>query len=162
MPSEKFPYSLDNPIKSLSPTLSANTFVFATIPPGTPMPASMSPQMIFAEPQSTTLVLKQDEAEAHALEYTFTCRMITLHVQVKSTMVVAEVTRKLDRDGVDEVKMVSTLSGVTLFVERGKEADVLQVLRGMVEDARKGGEFAGLFDAFREEKKGGGSVKWSR
>ena len=49
---------------SMSPELLPGIFVFATLLPGTPMPAGINPVMIFRESEGDTLILLEEEAKS--------------------------------------------------------------------------------------------------
>ncbi|MBZ8118751.1 ACT domain-containing protein [Roseovarius sp. LXJ103] len=71
-------HDLTTLLRGMNPVLDANTFVFATVKG--PVPAGLTPQMVFQEAEGTTLILTQAEAEAAHIPYEFPCRMITLNI----------------------------------------------------------------------------------
>jgi len=66
-------------LQQLEPFLNPGVFVFATLPPGTPMPTDKA-VMQFRETEGTTLVLTQAEADALGIPYAYEAAWITLQV----------------------------------------------------------------------------------
>ena len=71
---------LDALLRHMKPELRPGIFVFCTIPPNEPIPASASPLLTFREQEGTTLVILREEAEAAGLRTAFASRLITLTV----------------------------------------------------------------------------------
>jgi hypothetical protein len=66
-------------LASLDPVLDPQTYVFATLPNGSP-PEALAPIMLFQEAEGLTVITTREAAEGHGLDYTFPCRRITLQI----------------------------------------------------------------------------------
>ena len=56
--------NLDALLRSLTTSLSDGTYVFVTLPDNL-VPSRLSPRMVFAEAEGTTLIVLKEEAEAN-------------------------------------------------------------------------------------------------
>jgi uncharacterized protein len=74
MPAER---DLATLLRSMRPARRDGTFVFVTVPPGTPAGGALA---TVVEDEGVTLVLPQDEADRRGLAYDFTAAWITLQV----------------------------------------------------------------------------------
>ncbi|WP_088332309.1 ACT domain-containing protein [Lacimicrobium sp. SS2-24] len=114
----------------MQPALDPRTFVFARLPLNAVLPTGLQPQMWFMEKQGPTLIVEQEEAERHAFEYEFTCRMITLriHSALDAVGFLAAVTRCL-ADLEMGVNPVSGFYHDHLFVPAQQAELAMQALR---------------------------------
>ena len=122
---------------SMSPELLPGIFVFATLLPGTPMPAGINPVMIFRESEGDTLILLEEEARAADLLAVFPSRMITLNVQSSLDAVgfLAAITTRLATAGMG-VNPVSGYFHDHLFVPADHAEEAMTVLRALAGDNR--------------------------
>lgn len=71
---------LEKLLSHMQPQLDPRTFVFACLGRGQAMPEGLQAQMLFMEKEGATLIVEQQQALEHALDYEFVSRMITLNV----------------------------------------------------------------------------------
>ena len=116
-------------LRSMSATLAPGTFVFATVPGGAVSPG-LSPRMVFAEAEGTTLILRREEAEAQGMPHVFPCRMITLNVHSALDAVgfIARVATALAQAGIG-VNPVAGYFHDHLFVPEDRAEEALEILR---------------------------------
>ena len=116
-------------LAGLSPVLSPGTFVFATLPPGDPVPAMLDPVMIFREQEGTTLILAEHEAREADIAATFRCRMITLdiHSSLEGVGFLAAVAARLAQAGIG-VNPVAGFFHDHLFVPPDRADEAMAVL----------------------------------
>ena len=129
--------NLQKLLGSMSPELLPGIFVFATLPPGTPMPAGINPVMIFREREGDTLILLQDEARAAELPSAFRSRMITLNVHSSLDAIgfLAAITARLAAAGMG----VNPMSGYFhdhLFVPVDRADEAMAILEDIVTENR--------------------------
>jgi uncharacterized protein len=124
--------SLKSLLLTLIPRLDPETFVFITIPPTQTYPLSLLTHMLFKEVEGLTIITTKSSAEAHNLEYTFPCRMVTLnvHSSLEAVGFMAAITRKLTERGIG-CNPVSGYFHDHLFVPFGREVETLEVLGEM-------------------------------
>ncbi|WP_300519871.1 ACT domain-containing protein [Aliiroseovarius sp.] len=122
-------------LATLSARLVEGTYVFVTLPEGR-LPAGLSPRMAFREAEGTTLICLQSEAEAHGLSWEFPCRMITLdvHSSLEAVGFIARIATELARHGMG-VNPVSGFFHDHLFVPEGREAEAMEILARIAEEA---------------------------
>lgn len=119
---------LSNLLASMTPTLRDGTYVFATLNNRT-LCKELRPLMVFEEVEGTTVVLLQEEAEAHGLPHEFPCRMITLdvHSSLDAVGFMAKMATALAEQGMG-VNPVSGFFHDHLFVPNGREIEALATL----------------------------------
>ena len=122
---------------SMSPELLPGIFVFATLPPGTPIPAGIDPVMTFREREGDTLILSEDEAKAVALPSAFPSRMITLNVHSSLDAVgfLAAITARLAAASMG-VNPVSGYFHDHLFVPVHRADEAMAILEDIVTENR--------------------------
>lgn len=115
-------------LAAMNPELHPDTYVFATVPAGFPMDG-LSPRLVFAEDEGTTLILPRAEAEEAGLIYTFESRMITLniHSSLEAVGFLAVVTARLAALAIG-VNPVSAYYHDHLFVPADRAETALQEL----------------------------------
>jgi len=118
---------------AMSPELTPGIVVFATLPPGTPMPAGLNPLMTFREREGITLILHEDEAGAAGLPVIFPSRMITLNVHSSLDAVgfLAAITGRLAAAGMG-VNPVAGYFHDHLFVPADRATDAMAILAAIV------------------------------
>ncbi|MGO4831428.1 ACT domain-containing protein [Rhizobiaceae sp. 2RAB30] len=123
-------------ISGMKPRLHDGVFVFATLPPGQPMPPVVEPVMIFREAEGRTFILAEEEARMVGLEATFRCRMITLeiHSALEAVGFLAAITARLAAAGMG-VNPVSAFYHDHLFVPADRADDAMVVLEQMAREA---------------------------
>ncbi|WP_298842977.1 ACT domain-containing protein [uncultured Roseobacter sp.] len=123
--------NLDRLLQGMSAELQPGVFVFVTIRDGC-VPEGVTPRMIFAETEGTTLILPQDEVKAAGLEAEFPCRMITLNVHSALDAVgfLARITTALAARNMG-VNPVSGFFHDHLFVPEDRADDAMQVLHAL-------------------------------
>ena len=134
-------------LKSMSPSLDDETFVFGNIPAksastlqdAATLLAGKSVQMILWETEGWTVIIPEKEAEGESFQAMFPCRKITLsvHSSLDAVGFMAAITRRLTTLKIG-VNPVSGYFHDHLFVPVGKENAVLEALKQMVEDANSG------------------------
>ncbi|MFD8290713.1 ACT domain-containing protein [Streptomyces lavendulae] len=67
-------------LSGMRPELNEGRYVFCTLPDTAAVPAGLTPVATVREAEGLTLVLRQDEADAAGLAYTYTAGWITLRV----------------------------------------------------------------------------------
>ena len=129
--------NLQKLLGSMSPELLPGIFVFATLPPGTPMPAGINPVMIFRESEGDTLILLEEEARAADLLAVFPSRMITLNVHSSLDAVgfLAAITTRLATAGMG-VNPVSGYFHDHLFVPADRADEAMAILEALAGDNR--------------------------
>ena len=122
---------------SMSPELLPGIFVFATLRPGTPMPAGINPVMIFRESEGDTLILPEEEARAAGLPSAFPSRMITLNVHSSLDAIgfLAAITARLAAAGMG-VNPVSGYVHDHLFVPVDRADKAMAILEDIVTENR--------------------------
>ena len=127
---------LETLLRALSPVLIKGVFVFATIKEG-PVPASLTPRMVFHEAEGITLILDRTEATAQGLSYDFPCRMITLniHSSLDAVGFLARITAELAKKNMG-VNPVSAFYHDHLFVPEGRAGEAMTVLRQIADGIR--------------------------
>ena len=122
---------------SMSPELLPGVFVFATLPPGRPLPADVRPIMIFREREGQTLILPEEEARAAQIPSAFRSRMITLniHSSLEAVGFLAAITARLAAAGMG-VNPVSAYFHDHLFVPADRAEEALALLEQLAGEAR--------------------------
>lgn len=117
---------------SLQPTLHEATFVWCTLPPGTPRPAGLTPVVEVREAEGATLVVPREQAEAVALAWTFPSRMITLdvHSSLAAVGLLARVATALADRGI-AANAVAGYFHDHLFVPAERAEDALTALAAL-------------------------------
>jgi hypothetical protein len=125
-------------LRHMKPELRPGVFVFCTIPPSEPIPATPNPLLTFREQEGTTLVILREEAEAAGLRTAFASRLITLtaHSALDAVGFLAAITARLAEAGIS-VNAVSAFHHDHLFVPADRADEAMAVLRRMssAEDA---------------------------
>jgi len=123
-------------LASMTPHLLAGIHVFATLPPGTPMPEGLDPVMQFREREGMTLIVPEEKAKAAGLAGTFRCRMITLniHSSLEAVGFLAAITTRLAAAGMG-VNPVSAFYHDHLFVPAERAEEALAILRQLAADS---------------------------
>ena len=124
-------------IKSMSPTLHSDTFVFATIAndAATKQHTKLLEQaeMLFKETEGQTVIVTQAVADELDIDFIFPCKKITLNVHSSLDAVgfLAAVTGRLAERVSIGVNPVSGYYHDHLFVPLGKEDLVVEELKAM-------------------------------
>ncbi|TPI12644.1 ACT domain-containing protein [Mesorhizobium sp. B4-1-1] len=123
-------------LASMTPQLLTDVYVFATLAPGTPVPARLDPIMQFREREGLTLITTEDEAKAAGLAGTFRCRMITLdiHSSLEAVGFLAAITRRLAAAGMG-VNPVSAFYHDHLFVPVERAEEALAILQRLAAES---------------------------
>jgi hypothetical protein len=134
-------------IKSMSPSLDDEIFIFGHIPAksastlhdAATLLAGKSTQMMLWESEGWTVIMPEKEAEKGSFQAIFPCKKITLNVHSSLDAVgfLAAITSKLTQLKIG-VNPVSGFFHDHLFVPVGKESAVMEALRDMVEEANHG------------------------
>jgi uncharacterized protein len=134
--------SLSTLLATLRPTLTPTTYVFTTLShPNTPDPSLLhSSIMTFLETEGLTLILPEQVAVQHKLEYIYRSRQIILdvHSGLDAVGFMAHISTKLAEEGFS-VNPVSAYYHDHLFVKAEDAEAVMEVLRRIRADA--GGNF---------------------
>lgn len=138
-PGEK---NLDKLLATMNPTLDPETYVFCTYAASvSPIPPNLVPRMMFQEAEGkTTLILTKEQAEAHAVEYAYPCRRITLHVHSSLDAIgfLARITNHLASEQKLSVNAVSAFYHDHLFIPHDRADDAMKGLQQIIEAAKKG------------------------
>lgn len=120
----------------MRPRMRDGLYVFAAIPPGQAIPATVDPVMMFREDEGRTAILTEEEARMAGLEATFRCRMITLeiHSALEAVGFLAAITTRLAAAGMG-VNPVSAFYHDHLFVPADRADDAIAVLEQMAREA---------------------------
>lgn len=123
--------NLTHLLAAMEPVLSDDVLVFATMG-AADIPETISPVMVFNEAEGTTLILKQDEAKTHGIDYEFPCRMITLniHSSLDAVGFLAVITTHLAALDVG-VNPVSGFFHDHLFIPHERAHDVMATLEAL-------------------------------
>ena len=123
---------LDALLRHMKPEMRPGIFVFCTIPPNEPIPASASPLLTFREQEGTTLVILREEAEAAGLRTAFASRLITLtvHSALDAVGFLAAITARLAGAGIS-VNAVSAFHHDHLFLPADKADEAMAILQEM-------------------------------
>jgi hypothetical protein len=123
-------------LASMTPELLPGVHVFVTLRPGTPIPESIEPVMVFREREGTTLIVLEDEAKAASLEGVFPSRMTTLniHSSLEAVGFLAAITARLATAGMG-VNPVSAFYHDHLFVPAGRAEEAMALLRQLAKDS---------------------------
>ena len=118
-------------ISSMSPTLAQDEFVFVTLPDATYGSAShLAPIASFGEREGLTLIIPKDRADAAALDYDETFRMITLqvHSSLSAVGLTAAVSGQLALRGIG-ANIVAAYFHDHVFVPSRQAEEALLALR---------------------------------
>ena len=123
-------------LASMTPRLYPEVYVFATLPPGAPLPEGPEPVMRFIEREGTTLILAESQASAAGLAGTFRCRMITLdiHSSLEAVGFLAAITTRLAAAGMG-VNPVSAFYHDHLFVPAERAEEALAILQQLATES---------------------------
>ena len=134
MPGETNPQIL---LGSMAPELLPGLFVFATLPPGTPLPSGLNPVMVFREREGDTLILLEEDARAAGLSSAFPSRMVTLNVHSSLDAVgfLAAITTRLAAAGMG-VNPVSAFFHDHLFVPADRAEEAMELLEALTAEHR--------------------------
>ena len=127
---------LDRLIAGMDPELRPGAHVFATLPPGSPIPEAIAPVMVFREAEGTTLILERGAAEAAGIAGVFPSRMITLrvHSALEAVGFLARIATHLAAAGIS-VNPVAGFYHDHLFVPADRADEALGLLRAMSAEA---------------------------
>lgn len=119
-------------LRDMKPEMRDGIFVFCTIAKDEEIPATIRPLLTFREPEGTTLVMRQEEAERIGLAHQFASRLITLtvHSSLEAVGFLAAITARLARAGIS-VNAVSAFYHDHLFVPEPRAEEALRLLQGM-------------------------------
>ena len=119
-------------IRTMSPSVGPEVYVFLSIPSGQPIPGGIVPIMMFREAEGLTLVAPGDHAKAAGLTGSFPSRMITLTVQsaLEAVGFLTAITAQLADAGI-AVNAVSAFHHDHLFVPEARTDEAMAILRAM-------------------------------
>ncbi|MER8961973.1 ACT domain-containing protein [Mesorhizobium sp. M0701] len=123
-------------LAGMQPELTAGVYVFASLPPGAPIPGELHPLMLFYEHEGVTLIVPEDEAKAAGLQPTFRCRMLTLnvHSSLEAVGFLAAITARLATAGMG-VNPVSAFYHDYLFVPADRAEEAVAMLEKLAEES---------------------------
>jgi hypothetical protein len=129
MPGE---HNLDVLLRTMTPTLWEDKFVFCSVLPDMRERVRVHPVCEFEEAEGITLILPKREAEAEGLSFEFVCRMITLSVHSNLTAVgfLSVITQRLAAHEIP-VNVVSAFYHDHLFVPEARADDAMKILSEM-------------------------------
>lgn len=119
-------------LRDMKPEMHEGIFVFCTIAEDAEIPATIQPLLTFREPEATTLVIRQEEAERIGLSHQFASRLITLtvHSSLEAVGFLAAITARLAEAGIG-VNAVSAFYHDHLFVPDHRADEALRLLQNM-------------------------------
>ncbi|WP_076858196.1 ACT domain-containing protein [Bradyrhizobium mercantei] len=119
-------------LRDMNPVLGEGVFVFCTLAADEGIPADITPQLTFREPEGLTVVLRREEAERAGFRYQFVCRLIilTVHSSLEAIGFLAAVTARLAKAGIS-VNAVSAFHHDHLFVPEHRADEAVVLLRDM-------------------------------
>lgn len=125
-------------LSSMTAQLVNDVFVFATFHDRLP-PTGLFEIMRFQEAEGTTLILPEDQAIKHGIDYEYPCLMITLNVHSSLDAVgfIAKISTALAQENMG-VNPVAGFFHDHLFVPVGREQDALGVIERLRAEAEKG------------------------
>lgn len=123
-------------ISGMRPELNPGRYVFTTVTGS--VPAGLAPVATVREEEGTTLVLRQEEADAVALPYDYAAAWITLriHSALDAVGLTAAFARALADAGLS-CNVVAGFHHDHLFVEHDRAEDALAVLCGLADRAAR-------------------------
>jgi hypothetical protein len=115
-------------LSRMEPRLLEDVYVFCTLH-DSKVPVGLKCQMVFEEPQGTTLILRETDAIDYGLKYDFPCRMITIdiHSSLEAVGFIARIATALAAENMG-VNPVSGFYHDHLFVPLGREKDAMKTL----------------------------------
>ncbi|EED13119.1 hypothetical protein TSTA_056180 [Talaromyces stipitatus ATCC 10500] len=129
---------LTNLLRTLSPILSPETYVFATTTQSlSSLPlTTLQPILIFHEVEGLTLITTKESANTHGLEYTFPCKKISLkvHSSLEAVGMMAAISAKFTDLGISS-NVVSGFFHDHIFVPEGKEGVAMRGLAELMREA---------------------------
>lgn len=119
-------------LRDMKPEMHDGVFVFCTIANDAEIPAAVTPQLAFREPEGTTLVIPREEAERLKLPHQFPSRLITLtvHSSLDAVGFLAAITARLAAAAIS-VNAVSAFYHDHLFVPEQRAEEALSLLQQM-------------------------------
>ena len=119
-------------LRNMKPEMRDGIFVFCTIAGDKKIPATLTPLLTFREPEGTTLVIPQEEAERIGLPHQFASRLITLtvHSSLDAVGFLAAITARLAAAGIG-VNAVSAFYHDHLFVPEPRAEEALGLLQNI-------------------------------
>jgi hypothetical protein len=129
MPGER---DLQTLIRSMSPQLKDETYVFATSPDGFPLDVLQDSTMTFREPEGLTLVVPETSAKKHGMPFQDRWALITLnvHSDLQAIGFLAAITNALAQAEIS-VNAVSAFFHDHLFVPWDKRMLALETLESL-------------------------------
>ena len=121
---------LNTLLANIRPTMSAETYVFCTIPAHCSVPARVTPLLTFHEQEGTSLIVTLADAKAAHLNYQYPSRMITLNAYSALDAVgfLAAITARLAGAGIS-ANVVSAYHHDHLFVPLERAEEAIRLLR---------------------------------
>ncbi|MEO1775795.1 MAG: ACT domain-containing protein [Pseudomonadota bacterium] len=119
-------------LAGMTPVMAEGVYVFATLAPGTAVPAGLSPRMRFEEAEGTTLILGREEAARAGLDAVFESRMITLsvHSSLEAVGFMAAIATRLAAAGIS-VNPVAGFHHDHLFVPADRAEEAIAILHDL-------------------------------
>lgn len=121
-------------LKTLTVKLADGVYVFVTLSDRN-VPEGLSPRMLFQEEEGTTLILLEEEAEAHGYSCEFPSRMITLdvHSSLEAVGFISRITGDLAKAGIG-INLIAGFYHDHIFVPVGEEQEAIRVLEQIPRD----------------------------
>ena len=116
----------------MAPVLDAQDWVYACLPPGTPLPDNLDPLMTCQEAEGLTLVITSEAANRAGLKSHFPCRRITLTVQSDLAAVgfMAAITPELASHGIS-CNIIAGFHHDHILVPQDRAQDAMAVLEAL-------------------------------
>lgn len=128
-------------LTSMNPELDPDVYVFCSVPVLPSNVSELKPRMIFQESEGYTLILTQQDAQVHSLDYNYPCRRIVLNVHSSLDAVgfLARITthlasRRNEREPIS-VNAVSAYHHDHLFIPEDRANDAMEGLYELVKES---------------------------
>ena len=122
--------------RGMTPSIADGVFVYCTFGDFR-IPQGLEPICTFRESEGLTAIVAKLQAEAAGIPYTFPCCLITLavHSSLDAVGFLACITDRLAKAGI-ACNPVAAFHHDHLFVPEARAAETLEILGGLVADAR--------------------------
>lgn len=135
--------NLSKLLTSMNPELDPELYVFCSVPVLPSNVSELQPRMIFQESEGVTLIVTQQQAHEHALDFNYPCRRIVLnvHSSLEAVGFLARITTHLAsrHDGREPISVnaVSAFHHDHLFVPQDRADDAMEGLYQLMKDSEK-------------------------
>ena len=135
--------NLNKLLTSMNPELDPEVYVFCSVPVLPFNVSELQPCLIFQELEGVTLIVTQQQAHEHSIDFNYPCRRIVLnvHSSLEAVGFLARITAQLAsrRNGREPISVnaVSAYHHDHLFVPEDRADDAMEVLFQLIKDSAK-------------------------